>query len=123
MKKMATKPFTRSTPLACQITREVRADGTWMEVTDDVAGKKKTVTHSDGYWREEIYDENGRVIKLKSSNGWLSEKIRDKEGDIVATKNSDEVYQIRPDGELWLREVSKEQFDNFINNHPEIQKK
>ena len=111
--KMKTPPFSRITPLAYSFTREVRANGSWMEVTKDESAKIKTVKHSDGFWYEETYDANGYPITFKDSTGFTADRVHDKDGNVLAATNSDGEFQIRRWGNL--KAVSKEKYDAFIN--------
>jgi YD repeat-containing protein len=113
--KMKTPPFSRITPLAYSFTREVRANGSWMEVTKDEVAKIKTVKHSDGFWYEEMYDANGYPITFKDSNGFTAERVHDKDGNVLAATNSDGEFEIRRAGWGNLKAVSKEKYDAFIN--------
>jgi len=114
-KKMKTPSFDRSTPLAYEFTREVRANGSWMEVTYDVAENKETIKHSDGFWREETYDKYGYPATYKDSDGWTCERVHDKDGTVIASMDSDDKFKIRPSGWSSLKEVSKQEYDAFIN--------
>ena len=64
---------------------------------------------SDGVSYERTYDDNGNVLTYKNSNGYSYESTYDDKGNELTFKNSKGCFKIKG------KEVSKQEFENFVN--------
>lgn len=71
--------------------------------------KFKRVEFSGGYSTERTYDENGNELTYKNSYGYSYEFTYDENGRMLTYKSSNDCYRVKG------KDVTKEEFDNFIN--------
>ena len=64
---------------------------------------------SDGFSSESTYDDKGNLLTFKRSDGYSYERTYDDKGNELTYKNSDGYFKIKG------KEVSKQEFENFVN--------
>ena len=78
--------------------------------------KKGNVIHcqlENNYYFERTYDDNGNRLTYKNSNGYWDEYTYDDNGNQLTSKSSNGNYRIK------FKEVTKEEYEAFLNGTPE----
>ena len=65
--------------------------------------------NSNGYWWESTYDDNCNQLTFKTSNGYWTESTYYNKGNELTYKDSEGCFKIKG------KEVTKQEFENFIN--------
>jgi YD repeat-containing protein len=77
----------------------------------------KRIKDSNGDWRVYTFNEQGRKLTYEDSDGYSCKYTYDENGNRLTYEDSNGYYEIRG------RQVSKEEFEKFINPKPYVGKK